>query len=147
MRWTRRHFVLCLPAAAACAAKPAAPDLADTLAKVNVFAFGGVGFAGQTSHGETAYRALIALPAAPQLFAEVYARGTPEACCYALVALRRVDPAKFQQLLATVRLSAVDVNEVQGCNMSKEKLGMVARQIANGFYDQQVDSDRRTPRA
>lgn len=147
MRWTRRHLLANLPlllGPAACTQQPTTIPV-DTLTRVHLFAFGGVGFSGRTSEGEKAYRALAALPNALEYFLSVYTHGTPEACCYALVAIRRLDATKFQELLTSIRQSTVAVNEANGCILFTEKLGVVAGKVASGSFDPLANRTYRSP--
>jgi hypothetical protein len=63
------------------------------IATVKVFAFGGVGFAGKTSEGETDFRVIVAQPANVALDAleKLYAVDNPQAKAYALAGIRKLD--------------------------------------------------------
>src|SRR5882672_9258145 len=86
------------------ASEPADPVF-DRLAKVGIFAFGGVGFAGITSRGELDYKIIFSRPTALRDFERLYAVGTPQAQCYALVGIHILDPKKFQELAKSLTKS------------------------------------------
>jgi hypothetical protein len=53
--------------------------IVDRMAEVNLFAFGGVGFAGVISEGERDYRLILSRPSAQADFEKLFAVGTLEA--------------------------------------------------------------------
>src|SRR3569833_237236 len=89
------------------AEKPITPDHAlDRLNEANVFAFGGIGFGGTISEGETAFRALLARSSAGRDFEAAFLRGTPQAKAYALVGLRALNPNRFAELASSLQASS-----------------------------------------
>ena len=69
-----------------------AADPLQTLSSIHDFAFGGIGVAGTTSEGEVAFREIYNRPSATADFLKLLNSGNPQAKCYALVALRSLDP-------------------------------------------------------
>src|SRR5437016_13946888 len=83
-----------------------ADDTVDTalnrLSTVEQFAFGGVGYAGVTSKGETDFKFVLAQPkpTALKAFERLYAIGNPQGKSYALSGLKRLAPERFAQHVA-----------------------------------------------
>jgi len=77
------------------------------LSEVDVFAFGGVGFAGQTSKGEIDFRLVLSQPSPVALSAleKLYATGNPQARSYALFGIRKIKPSRFKELLTSAEAS------------------------------------------
>jgi hypothetical protein len=117
-------------------------DAAEELfSNVQTFAFGGVGYAGQTSAGEIDFRAVLVLPKPDALaaFERLYATGSPEAKAYALSGIRKLNPQRFQDLLAVARESKDRVAVMRGCIMTEESLRVVAKKIDRGDWDYEID--------
>ena len=104
------------------------------LAKVGIFAFGGVGFAGVTSSGEKDYRAILARPSAMGDFERIYSSGNLQAKCYALVGIRKLNAKRFKELVQPLRSSKEQVATMHGCVIDGELLGAIIRQIETGKY-------------
>lgn len=134
---TKRRWLAAFGAGLAAALTGSADEIAPVvkrLADVDLFAFGGVGFANVISQGEQDFEAILAHPSSESDFAKVFAAGTPEAKCYALVGLQRTNLAKFQQLSASLRSSKKQVSTMRGCIMSHSSLGEVVKQIEAGSF-------------
>ena len=106
---------------------------AASLKRVSSFAFGGVGYAGRTSPGETSFRILAALPPAEALtrMEDVFT-GTPAAKCYALAAIYKLKPARYKQLRSLFLTSAVPIEMMQGCIMNHERPAAIVERIEHG---------------
>lgn len=113
------------------------PEVAQ-LAKVTMFAFGGVGFAGAKSAGEMAYGAIMSRPSREALLEEVFAIGTAEAKLYALVGLHNLNKARFEVLAAEMRSSKEPVNTAMGCIIYRTTVGAVIQRIDAGRYARYV---------
>jgi hypothetical protein len=92
------------------------------LATIGQFAFGGVGFAGVTSRGETDFKFVLAQPqpTARNAFERLYAIGNPQGKSYALSGLKKVAPKRLAELVATVAKSTEEVEVMRGCIISRE---------------------------
>ena len=106
----------------------------DRLAKVDRFAFGGTGFAGVTSKGETDYRLILSRPSAEADFEKLFAVGNPQGKSYALVGIRALDPSRFKKVSGPLRDSTEEVVTQSGCIIYHESLGVVLRRITAGDY-------------
>ena len=106
------------------------------LSTVGQFAFGGVGFAGVTSRGETDFKLVLAQPkpAALMAFERLYAIGNPQGKSYALSGLKELAPRRFAQLVATLDKSTEEVKVMRGCIVTHERIPDVAKQVAKGNY-------------
>jgi hypothetical protein len=121
-----------------------APVLADDtvdaavnrLSTVERFAFGGVGYAGVTSKGETDFKFVLALPKPTALnaFERLYAIANPQGKSYALSGLKKLEPERFTELVATLAKSTEEVEVMRGCIVSHEPLPEVAKQIGQGKF-------------
>jgi hypothetical protein len=127
-------FVTCLSIASVAQAVETRDSVMNRLANVEVFAFGGVGFAGITSPGEKDYRLILADPAAETAFEKLFAIGNPQAKCYALAGLRQLNPEKFKALSASLRSSKIEVSTMRGCIMRHERMTAVLADIQAGNY-------------
>jgi hypothetical protein len=106
----------------------------DRFAKIGIFAFGGVGYAGVRSKGETYYRVVYSHPSALAEFGKLLVVGTPAAKLYALTAIRRLDPKHFGQVARPFRDSDEDVAMEVGCIIHHEKFGVILKGIEAGRY-------------
>lgn len=106
------------------------------LSTVGRYAFGGVGFAGVTSKGETDFKLVLNQPKPTALtaFERLYAIGNPQGKSYALSGLKKLAPKRFAELLATLAKSTEEVEVMRGCIVSHERLPEVAEQIAQGKF-------------
>jgi len=102
------------------------------------FALGGVGFAGATSTGEFAFRAVLRSRGAREVFKLVLSPGaqaTEEGKLYALCGIRATDRAAFDRYAAFVVSTNAEVTTQSGCIVSHERVADVVKQIADGAYD------------
>jgi hypothetical protein len=106
------------------------------LSTVERFAFGGVGFAGVTSKGETDFKFVLAQsrPTALNAFEKLYAIGNPQGKSYALAGLKKLEPQRFTELVAALGKSPDEVEVMRGCIVSHEPLHEIAKQIGNGKF-------------
>ena len=100
-----------------------------------VFAFGGIGFAGQISEGENDFDFILKLPTAITIFETIYATGTPEAKSYALVGIRQVNKQRFNELFRSLRGSQEQVETEKGCIVERRSLADVVKEINSGRFD------------
>jgi hypothetical protein len=106
----------------------------EPLAKVKMFAFGGVGFAGATTQGQKDYREVMSRPNRLEILEQVFETGTPEAKGYALVGISNLDRARFTVLAAPLRSSKQTVQTARGCILFKTTLAAIIRGIDAGAY-------------
>lgn len=111
-----------------------ADPIVTRMAHVNVFAFGGVGFAGVMSEGETDFKSLLARPTASADFERVFAIGNLEAKAYALVAMHSLNPKKFKALSDSLRIQNEKVIIMQGCILSSKAMNLIVIAIESGTY-------------
>src|SRR6188474_195330 len=109
---SRFLIFFCLSAAFASAQEPrlgkGRPDLTmKRLAAVDRFAFGGVGFAGVISEGETDLKFILSQPSPAALasLVRLYADGNPQAKAYALAGVKKLSRRRYRELLAEARAS------------------------------------------
>jgi len=105
------------------------------LIAVKLFAFGGIGIAGQTSQGELAFRAVLKSNNAVEQFRAVLSEGTDAAKLYALCGIRVLDRSAFETEAAALRRANPAVTTMSGCMIGHEKAGDVVQEIATGVYD------------
>ncbi|HKD02704.1 MAG TPA: hypothetical protein VKB77_09760 [Terriglobales bacterium] len=106
------------------------------LSTVERFAFGGVGYTGVISKGETDFKLVLAQrkPTALNAFEKLYAVGNPQGKSYALSGLKKLAPERFTELTATLGKSTEEVEVIRGCIVSHELLPEVAKQIGQGKF-------------
>jgi hypothetical protein len=106
------------------------------LSTVERFAFGGVGYAGVTSKGETDFKLVLAQPKPTALnaFERLYAIGNQQGKSYALSGLKKLAPERFAELVATLAKSTEEVEVMSGCIVSHEPLPEIAKQIGQGKF-------------
>jgi hypothetical protein len=109
----------------------------ERLSKVDVFAFGGTGFTGQTSKGEIDFRVVLSypLPIALHAFEKLYEKGNPQGRAYALFGIRKLNPSRFKEIMVSGNKSAEKVAVMSGCIVMNESLSDIAMRIDNGKFD------------
>jgi hypothetical protein len=107
----------------------------EQLLKVKCFAFGGVVYAGLTSEGEIAFRAMLTSTNALQLFTATLSKGTDEAKLYALCGIYDLDKKSFVISAKILKKANPKVTTMSGCIIMDEKASVVIERIANGTYD------------
>jgi hypothetical protein len=110
-------------------------DAYTELLKVEYFAFGGVGFAGQTSDGENAFRMILSSSKAKKYFELVMTKRNMPAKLYALCGLRELDTTLFLQRLKDYSDTTVQVSTMRGCIRDDERFTDIVQEIRTGFYD------------
>ncbi len=107
------------------------------LLTVDTFAMGGTGYTGKVSQGEKDFWRLLSNPdmKAQASFEKLYWEGNPQAKCYALLGIRKLNRNRFKELLKTASQSTEKVHIQSGCTTHDEELGNVAKAIENGSYD------------
>jgi hypothetical protein len=104
------------------------------MAKLELFAFGGVGFAMSISDGETDFGGLLSRPSAAADFQRLFAAGNAQAKCYALVGLRQLNRQRFEALAASLRLSKSPVATAHSCLMFSVPMSEIVARIQAGSY-------------
>ena len=123
-----------------CASRVLADDTVEAavnrLSTVEQFAFGGVGYAGVTSKGETDFKFVLGQPKPTALnaFEKLYTTGNPQGKSYALAGLKKLAPERFAELVPTLAKSTEEVEVMRGCIVSHEPLPEVAKQIGHGKF-------------
>ncbi len=102
------------------------------------FAFGGVGYAGVTSHGEVAYRSIAGRTNALVFFSNVFTNGNAQAKLYALCGIRQFSPGKFASYAELLRKSNPKVETMRGCIVRHEFATNLISRISKGYYDYQL---------
>lgn len=113
------------------------PDLTiKRLLAVGRFAFGGVGFAGVISEGETDFKFILSQPSpdALALLARLYADGNPQAKAYALAGIKKLNRKRYRELLTGAKASMDQVYVMRGCVITREPLRQVAKEIDSGRF-------------
>jgi len=106
----------------------------ERLAKVERFAFGGIGYAGVISQGEKDYKVILSRPSAMMDFERLLSVGNPQAKGYALVGIRALDLSRFKELSHSLRDSKEELSTERGCIVSHESLRTVLNPIEAGEY-------------
>lgn len=104
------------------------------LARVCEFAFGGVGFVSAISQGETDYRRILSRPSAAADFETVFAIGSRQAKCYALVGLRQLNRRRFESFAATLQSSKAEVAVARGCVEMGHPMAEIVNRIRSSVY-------------
>src|SRR5260370_18631148 len=121
-------LVVLVSAASAQPSEPVDPTF-ERLAKVDRFAFGGIGYAGITSQREKDYKLILARASALADFEKLLSVGNPQTKSYALFAIRALNPDRFKELSRNLRESKIEVVTQSGCIEYKEPLGTVLKHI------------------
>ncbi len=106
----------------------------DTLARVSLFAVGGIGVVGSRSSGETALRVLLKEKGGGTAFQKLLQSATPEGKLYGLLGLSLVAPGHLSAQMGPYLASKVPVQTASGCMMMTEETRAVAHNINNGEY-------------
>jgi hypothetical protein len=132
-----------------CAGKVSANDSSDPLldhfARISVFAFGPVGYAGVISQGERDFRRIRSRPSARGDFENLLAVGNRQAKAYALVGLRELDPKSFKKLASSLGRSTEDVVGETGCIGSHQPLRSVIKRITADEFQIYASIPQTTP--
>jgi hypothetical protein len=123
-----------LLAAAAAQSGGSSDSTFERLAKVDRFAFGGIGYAGVISQGEKDYKVIFSRPSAMADFERLLLVGNSQAKGYALVGIRALGPSRFKELSHSMRDSKEGLLTDKGCIVSHEPLGVVLNRIEAGEY-------------
>jgi hypothetical protein len=124
--------------------EPPSPDQAyQQLLSIDRFAFGGVGYAGNTSRGEIAYRAVAGSTSALQLFSSALTNGNAQTKLYALCGIRQFSPGSFPAHARSVVVSSPEVETMAGCIVRNELTSNVVARIASGSYDLYLKAQQR----
>ena len=102
------------------------------------FSLGGVGFAGATSTGEYAFRAVLRSKSAAEVFKGLLSPGaqaTEEGKLYALCGIRTTDRPAFEHYASTLAGTNTTVTTQSGCIVDREPASSVVKRIADGVYD------------
>jgi hypothetical protein len=102
----------------------------DRLAKVDIFAFGGIGYAGMISRGERDYRVIFSRTSAEADFERLFVVGNAQAKAYALVGIRALDQKRFTQISQPLRDSTEEVITESGCIVEHQPFGGLLKLIA-----------------
>lgn len=114
---------------------------AASLARENVFALGGVGVAGTMASGKKDLRSVLkATDAVPQL-QSLLKQASPAGQLYALLGLRLRDRPAYERAVPPFRKRADAVTTMHGCNIVKEQMNSIVRQIEHGDYDTALSRD------
>jgi hypothetical protein len=98
-----------LLAAAIAASGQPSDSTFERIAKVDRFAFGGIGYAGITSQGEKDYKLILSRPSAVADFERLLSVGNPQAKSYALVGIHALNPNRFKELSRSLHDSKEEV--------------------------------------
>jgi hypothetical protein len=143
-RMKAQSLVLLIPVVALSCAQSApttssspSKTLLYNLVDARIFALGPVGYAAKDPEELLRFRAIMALKPdqAKQELEKLNSSGNPQAMSYALVGMRRLDPKRYAELLASARASNVMVRTMWGCIISDEKLRAIADELDSGKYD------------
>ena len=115
-----------------------AADALKTLSSIHDFAFGGIGVAATTSEGEVVFREIYNRPSAKDDFLELLNSGNPQAKCYALVALRSLDPQIYSSKIEKYKKDKTNVTTIGGCMIAVLPRSSVATNIEAGYYDSYI---------
>ena len=119
----------------ACSLLQADDDPKDfVLSKIDLFAFGPIGFAGTTSEGELALRELMAKPDRKTRLDALLKKGSPEAKCYAIAAYKLLDQKKHRELLQKFANDKTDVTIQGGCIRSDFHMKENIHRMKNGLH-------------
>jgi hypothetical protein len=119
----------------------------EELAKVDHFAFGGIGVAGTTSKGELAFRKVMADQSAREELLKTLAAGSAAAQCYALAGLHTLADPSFEEQAKRFTKDSREVTTIGGCMMGKQPMSSVVANIRAGRFDQSVQAPPpRAPR-
>lgn len=107
----------------------------EQLLSVREFAFGGIGYAGETSKGEMACRAIGSATNTLHLFLGALTNGNAQAKLYALCAVHQLAPETFDARARFVISANPKSMTMEGCIMSRDWTSNVVAKIAKGSYD------------
>ncbi len=126
-------FAVLLCAGLARAGDAADPTL-ERLSKVDIFAFGRIGYAGTIPRGERDYRLIFSRTSAEADFERLFVVGNAQAKAYALVGIRALDQRRFTLISQSLRDSTTEVITESGCIVEDPPFGALLKHIAAGEF-------------
>jgi hypothetical protein len=110
------------------------PDVQKLIA-VEYLAFGPVGYAGTTSDGEAAFATILKKKESIRYMLAAFDAGTPEARCYALIALRELSDPLYDQCDTKMRTNPpAAIRTMKGCVGDVVPIATMLADIERGVY-------------
>lgn len=107
----------------------------ELLEKSQCFRVGGIGVAGVTPPEEIALRRIMKQGNASTVLESLYSRGSSAGKLYAMLGLRFVNRAKYEELVPKLQQNTYKVDTQAGCIISEEKVQVVIKSMEAGNYD------------
>ncbi len=111
------------------------------LEKSPCFRLGGVGYAGVIAPEEIALRKIMKQDDASAALEELYSKGSPVGKLYALLGLRFVNKAKYEELMPQLKQNTDKVETQAGCIVFKKTVQEIVSSIEAGQYDYYIKHD------
>jgi hypothetical protein len=112
-----------------------AADATSRLERVQMFAVGGIGYAGQMSEGEAALREVLAASDAVTRLEALLPRASPAGQLYILLGLHIRDRAAYARAVGLCRQRGGRVHTMRGCIGDRESFSDLVREIDSGKLD------------
>jgi hypothetical protein len=111
------------------------------LEKSPCFRVGPVGYAGVIAPEEIALRKIMKREDASAALEELYSKGSSAGKLYALLGLRFVNKAKYDELLPQLRQNTDKVATQAGCIVFEKTVQVIVSSIEAGEYDLAIEKD------
>lgn len=98
------------------------------------FTIGPVGYAGQESSAETAFREILSTPDAAKQFETLISSASVSGQLYALLGLKLAKSAQFKKHLKKYESDGTPVETMDGCIVEHTTVKALARKIRKGKY-------------
>jgi hypothetical protein len=113
------------------------------LEKSQCFRIGGVGWAGVTPPEESALRRIMKQDDASATLEELYSKGSPAGKLYALLGLRFINKARYEELMPQLKQSTDKINTQSGCIIFDETVQAIISSMEAGNYDYDIQRELR----
>jgi hypothetical protein len=105
-----------------------------TLAEVEYFACGGVGFGNVISDGEKSFKKIYSEKNNLEQFVVIYGRGTTAARMYALIAFYHLNRPLYEHLKAQYQEGEAKVTMIMGCDRFSQTIEQVISTLEKNGY-------------
>ena len=99
------------------------------------FRIGGVGVAAATPPEQIALGRLMEQKDASVTLEKLFSEGSPASQLYALLGLRFIDRAKYEELVTKVKQNTLEIETQGGCIISHETVQQIIKSIEAGNFD------------
>lgn len=114
------------------------------LEKSQCFRIGGVGYAGKIPPEEIALCKIMKKDNASAVLEDLYSKGSSVGKLYALLGLRFINWAKYEELMPQLRQNTCKIDSQSGCIIFEETVQKIIRLMIAGNYDYPIQRELKS---